>query len=110
MMFSGSCYDVAFLGLKTLALCPTVQPGGFQENSYLDLVEKGYVFKQKPTVTSILNWVKDVEKIDPLIGILADDILWDETVAWLFNSKSIGLSGSLSDRQPGRREQHQTEV
>lgn len=92
MMMSSSCYDVAYLGLKTLALCPTLQPSGINENYLLDLVEKGYVVKQKPIVIDILNWVENIEKVDPLIGMLADDMLWDEAVEWLFDPKSIGLS------------------
>ncbi len=92
MMCSSSCYDVAYLGVKTLALCPTLQPSGINENRYLDLVEKGYVVKQKPTVIDILNWVENIEKVDPLIDMLADDMLWDEAVEWLFDPKSIRLS------------------
>ena len=91
-MNSMSCYDVAYFGLPSLALCPSIQVGGFSENFLADLVEKHYLTKQKPSVAFILDWVKKVEKIDPLLDNLTDNTQWEDALKWLFRSDKLDFS------------------
>lgn len=81
-MFSMTSYEAAYLGVPSLALCPSLRKGGVYENVFNDLVAKGYVIKHKPQVDFILNWLKDVEKIPPLLGNLKYK---ESTAEWLLS-------------------------
>lgn len=67
-MFSMSAYEAAYMGVKTLTLCPTVMEGGSQEYYFLDLVDKKYVTKMKPNEQEIFDWIIDAEKTDPIFN------------------------------------------
>ncbi len=44
-MSSATVYEAAFVGINSLALCPSLLSGGIYQNHYSELVEKGYLEK-----------------------------------------------------------------
>lgn len=72
-MHSMSAYEAAYMGVNTLALSPTIRPGGRNENMFNDLVDKGYMIKQAPKTEQILYWVKEVKRSQPLLSNLNDE-------------------------------------
>lgn len=72
-MHSMSSYEAAYMGVNTLALSPTIRPGGHNENMFNDLVDKGYMIKQAPKTEQILHWVKEVKRSQPLLNNLNDE-------------------------------------
>ena len=71
-MNSMTSYEAAYMGIKTLALCPIIRERGLHADMFTDLVDKGYMLKQPPNIESILYWVRMVEKSEPLLGNLTD--------------------------------------
>jgi hypothetical protein len=65
-MVSQASYECAYLGLKTMALCPTLRVGGTNETMFTDLVKSGYLIKQPPNKSEILEWVAQSLKKTPL--------------------------------------------
>lgn len=84
-MNSMSCYDAAYMGVPSLMLCPTVQPGGIYSSYFEDLVSQGYVTKKLPNLETICDWVNCTQKKDPLLGNLLNDSQWEEAVEWMFD-------------------------
>ncbi len=82
-MATMSCYDSASMGVPSLMLCPTIQPGGTHEDWFEDLVKEGYVTKNKVDKIRLKNWVQSVEKIEPRLSNLNDEDSWEHTVEWL---------------------------
>lgn len=62
-MMSMVSYEAAYMGVPSLTLCPTLLVGGVSQNSFSDLVEKGYLVKGVIQEEYILNWVRDVRKL-----------------------------------------------
>ena len=71
-MNSMTSYEAAYMGVKTLALCPIIRERGLHADMFNDLVDKGYMLKQPPNIERILYWVRTVEKSEPLVGNLTD--------------------------------------
>lgn len=61
-MMSMVSYEASYMGVPSLALCPTLHVGGVSENSYKDLVEKGYLVKGVIQEEYIMNWVRNIKK------------------------------------------------
>lgn len=61
-MISMTSYEAAYMGVPTLALCPTLQVGGVYESFFSDLVENGYVVKGAVKEDSIMTWVQNLKK------------------------------------------------
>ena len=59
-MSSMAAYEAAFFGINTLALCPTIQPGGIYEDFYNDLVESGHLVKGNLNSINITEWLSNV--------------------------------------------------
>lgn len=83
-MNSMSCYDAAYMGVTSLILCPTVQPGGIYSDYFEDLVAQGYVTKELPRLEMIRDWVNCAQKRQPLLSNLLDESQWEEAVEWMF--------------------------
>lgn len=84
-MISMCSYEAAYMGIPSLALCPTLQEHGQHEHMFADLVDKGYLTKQLPNVTKILEWANHVETMEPLLNNLNSVNDNKETVKWLLN-------------------------
>lgn len=84
-MASMSCYDAAAMGVPSLLLCPTIQPGGVHEDWFENLVKEGYVTKNKVDKKRLQNWVQSVEKIEPRLSNLNDEDSWENAVEWLLS-------------------------
>lgn len=74
-MSSMSSYEAAYLGVRTLALCPTLQKGGIYENMFEDLVKKGYLVKEKPNKVKICNWINELTRLEPLLQFSNQDVI-----------------------------------
>jgi hypothetical protein len=74
-MSSMSSYEAAYLGVRTLALCPTLQKGGIYENMFEDLVKKGYLVKEKPNKVKICNWINALTRLEPLLQFSNQDVI-----------------------------------
>lgn len=83
-MLSMVSYEAAYLGVPTLALCPTLRNDGAYKTMFNDLVEQNYLLKQPSQVDTILEWVNNTEKIAPLLKSLNDSEVTIDTVDWLF--------------------------
>ncbi len=103
LMSSMSCYDAALMGVQSLMLCPTVQPGGFQHDFGSDLLDEGYLLKQKICKESIRNWIHSVKNIKPRLDNLHNDEEWSAAVSWMIkksglealNSKNLSNDGFI---------------
>ena len=75
-----SSYDAANFGVKTLALCPTLKVNGKYADWFLDIEAEDYLIKAIPDKKFILEWVRDVEKIEPRYSIFEDEDRVDDTI------------------------------
>lgn len=91
-MSSMSCYDAATIGVPSLMLCPTIQPGGVYEDWFEDLVREGYVIKSKVDKKVLQNWVQSTEKIEPRLSNLKDEGGWENAVEWLLSESGLKRS------------------
>lgn len=60
-MSSMSSYEASKFNIPTLALCPTLKPGGIHSRQFEDLVNDGLLIKGEPEVSSISNWIKSLK-------------------------------------------------
>lgn len=84
-MNSMASYEAAYLGVPTLALCPSLR-GGKYEHLFDDLVDKGFMVKQEISLCGILTWVANVERRQPLLSSLESCVEHDNVgsiVKWL---------------------------
>lgn len=85
-MLSMTAYDSAFLGVPSLLLSPTLQPGGFHQHRFLDLRQKGYAALGTLNAEAIVAWVKQTQRCATVFQTQgADD--WDATVEWMLERK-----------------------
>ena len=61
-MSSASAYELASMGIQTLALCPTVRTNGWQETVFHDLEKDGYVKKMSIDNERFRDWVYSVKR------------------------------------------------
>lgn len=81
-MLSMVSYEAAYVGVPTLALCPSLRGNGVNNGMFDDLVKKGYLLKQHSQVNSILEWVNDVEKLEPILKDITNNT---DLVDWFFH-------------------------
>ncbi|MDP3517067.1 MAG: hypothetical protein Q8S94_07860 [Pseudohongiella sp.] len=87
-MSSMSCYDSAAMGVPSIMLCPTVQPGSIYENRFADLVREGYVLKSPVSVEGLKSWVCSTEKRSPRMAGLYEEDNWTDAVVWMLSKMS----------------------
>jgi hypothetical protein len=56
-MYSMTTYDAAERGIPTLLLCPTLQPGGVEENLYKDLISANLAIKGLWEQDYVNDWI-----------------------------------------------------
>lgn len=66
-MSSMSSYEAAYMGVPTLALCPTLKKGRIYESFFNDLAEDGYLVKGNADVVEISQWIVAVKRINPIL-------------------------------------------
>jgi hypothetical protein len=62
-MTSMSAYDAALFGVKTLFLCPTLQPEGVNQGMFADLEAEGYCARVEYSSSIVLQWTKEVSRL-----------------------------------------------
>jgi hypothetical protein len=82
-MSSMCSYEAAYMGIKTLALCPTLRAGGYYQNMFSDLEEAGYLTKAQADTQNIIDWVEAVQPTQPLLDTLTYEKAWEEAVEWM---------------------------
>lgn len=90
-MSSMTAYEAAYLGIPTLALCPSLKENGVYEEFFNDLVIKGYVTKHAPYVDFVLNWLKNVNKIESMLKKIDSN---EDMIEWLVSSSRISTEVS----------------
>lgn len=66
-MLSMTAYEAAYMGIKTLALCPTLQTGGVNEKVFLDIINSGYLEKKIFNKKLILDWIQTAKPREPYV-------------------------------------------
>ncbi|MFZ1569034.1 MAG: hypothetical protein WAT29_09470 [Thiolinea sp.] len=74
-MISMSAYEAAYMGVNTLALCPTLQRGEIHQDMFSDLEKSGYLKKALVNTEGIIKWTESVTKTSSLLKI-QDDSAW----------------------------------
>lgn len=64
---SMSSYEAAYLGIETLALCPTLRDSGVNSNLFENLVSAGYLIKKEPSEQLIFKWQQAVRPKKPCL-------------------------------------------
>ncbi|MBF4521108.1 hypothetical protein IS511_07975 [Acinetobacter towneri] len=75
-MSSMSSYEAAYMGVPTLALCPSLQ-NGIYGDCFEDLVESRYLEKQKFNVEKVKHWLWSCKVKEPFLGF-SDLIILEE--------------------------------
>ena len=91
-MASMSCYDAAAMGVQSLMLCPTIQTEGIHEDWFEDLVNEGYVTKQRVDRLFLKKWVQSTEKIEPRLSNLNDEASWKCAIDWILCESGLKVS------------------
>ncbi|MEQ1657149.1 MAG: hypothetical protein ABL896_00085 [Hylemonella sp.] len=65
-MSSMTAYDAAFMGVRSLLLCPTLRPGGANASMFRDIREMGYAELGACAPCGIGSWVETVQKAPQL--------------------------------------------
>jgi hypothetical protein len=86
-MSSVTSYEAAYMGIKTLALCPTLQPGGHNQDMFSDLVSSGYLTKNQADVRNIIEWAEKIQPIEPFLDNLFDEEAWENALEWMLGSR-----------------------
>lgn len=95
-MNSMCSYEAAYMGIPSLALCPTLRKKAKYENMFSDLIESGYLTKMPANAESILDWVNSTKRMPPLINSLKEYNGNKETLEWLFCRAKSYCKDSLS--------------
>jgi hypothetical protein len=61
-MSSMTAYDAAFMAVKSLMLCPTLQSGGASSTCFRDLIQAGFAELGSFDVDQILKWVTSIRR------------------------------------------------
>jgi hypothetical protein len=71
-MVSMTAYDAAFLGIRSLMLCPTLKVGGPYELMFRDLEAQGFLNRGDFDVQKILAWLQSTTKMPRARPVRAD--------------------------------------
>lgn len=95
-MISMTSYDAAFMGIKTLLLCPTLHKGGEYELLFDDLVAADYAVKGKMDSTDIYDWVANTKRTTGYRLTNANNQDWNVIVSKLYSDDWEDASISLT--------------
>jgi hypothetical protein len=87
-MSSSTVYDAALMGIKSLVFCPTLKPGAINGNWYNDLRRSGHVLWCTPCTNFFIDWVRTVEKSEPVSLSNSTQIEWQYFIKELLGIKS----------------------
>jgi hypothetical protein len=76
-MSSFTSYDFAALGIKTLALCPTLNAGGINESFFQDLKNLGFVELGDLKNIDVLEWLENCQRVMPCELLYNSDLIED---------------------------------
>ncbi len=69
-MISMTAYDAAFMGVRSLMLCPTLRSGGANELMFADLKQRGYLELGSFDANAIVSWLQSA-------GPMAEQLSYD---------------------------------
>lgn len=92
LMSSMSCYDAAVMGVPSLMLCPTVQPGGVHEDFAEDLIAEGYLTKTQINKDVVRSWIHNTGRIKPRLNNLNDNLSWESAVYWMLERSGLNVN------------------
>jgi hypothetical protein len=66
-MSSMVCYEASWIGIPSIAMCPTIRPGGIFHDLFDDLSSAGFVLKTALNCERLMDWLTSLEskKRDP---------------------------------------------
>jgi hypothetical protein len=88
-MSSGTSYDAAMMGVKSLLFCPTLEAGMVNANWFSDLIDEGYAIKITPDVSFIIDWAKNIQRVSPFSISNSKDEDWDILLRHLTIEKQL---------------------
>lgn len=81
-MSSSTCYETAMMGIRSLALCPTLK--NIHSDLFLDLREQGFLDLGSFNTENILDWVTTVKPAEFGFGDIEDpEIEWLSAIQWM---------------------------
>jgi hypothetical protein len=97
-MVSSSVYEAATLGVTSLLLCPTLLPGGANQNWYTDLVDEGYVKKIGIDKCSIKKWLFTCSMQKPRLSNLKNNSSWLHALDWMLIRSGLKAKVSFEEK------------
>lgn len=88
-MSSLSAYEVAYLGVPTLALCPNLMPGMPYQDLFEDLVHDGYLVKHSPDIPFMRQWLVNSKLLPRRVFSDQSSTNWHETVDSIVANSSL---------------------
>jgi len=83
-MSSMTSYDAAFMGVKSLLLCPTLQLNGAGSCYFQDLIASGFAELGNFDTGNIVQWVTGVSRSDQAFTTSVNsDADWDSAIEWM---------------------------
>lgn len=80
-MHSMTSYEAAYFGIPTLALAPSLQEGSIYYNLLEDLVKSEYLIKKPVSLQTIIAWLENTKKKEPLLrNLFIED---EDIIEWL---------------------------
>lgn len=79
-------YEAAYMGIKTVALSPTLKQGGINENMFSDLEEAGYLTKMQVETHKIIDWALEVKPTQPYLDGITNEASWEIALKWMLGS------------------------
>lgn len=80
-MSSMSSYEAAYMGIKTLLLCPTLKEGNTHQNYFKDLQMANMADLGSLDTVEIIRWIKSVKKTTKYSFSPRDTL--EETIEWM---------------------------
>ncbi len=85
-MISMSAYEAAYMGVPTLALCPTLQRGKTYQDMFSDLEKTGHLKKALINTEELVKWVESITKTTSFQE-MQDDSAWMKFLLSLKSNK-----------------------
>ena len=96
-MISSSVYEAASLGVTSLLLCPTLQPGGKHQNWYNDLADDGYIKKIIFDKKVVREWLASCSRVKPRLSTLNNNSSWPAAFDWMLLQSGLSCKTSVKE-------------